>query len=260
LFLTILSFIAFSVLGTMTEKGEAKILGIIILLSLWTVGLALWKALTFLPNEKSVTVDKNTITLNFPLFKKAQTIDFKDINYIRVREGHEKSESIINIKTKENVLGLSEDVVTTNSITSNEWKEIAKEHKLPLIIHRDIEEKVIEKRGLFGTQYLEGDDYYVIRKSFDDKDLQIDLNVWNDYVKRNSKIKALGQEEFINVTEEIQKEPKLQYSLQTEFGNKGLDFFEGLIVTTYEKGKKPVEIEQIADDLRLGFKNIVDIK
>jgi hypothetical protein len=244
----------------MTEKGEEKILGVIIFISLSTIGLALWKALTFLPNEKSVTVDKNTIKLNFPFFKKAQTIDFTNINYIRVREGHERSESTINIKTQENFLGLSEEDVTINSITSNEWRKIATANKLPLIVHHDIEEKVIKKRGLFGTQYLQGDDYYVIRKSFDDRDLKIEFNEWNDYVSRNSRIKALGQEELINVTEEIQKEPKLQYSLQTDFGNKSLDFFEGVIVTTYEKGKKPTEIEQIATDLRLGFKNIVDIK
>jgi len=252
--------VATSVFGTMTEKGKEKILGVIILFSLWTIISAIWKTLTFLPNEKSVTVDKNVITLNFPYFKKTQTIAFGDINYIRVKEGHEKSESIINIKTQENSFGLNEDVVTINSIASNEWREIAKENKLPLIIHHDIEEKVIEKRGLFGSQYLEGDDYYVIRKSFYDKDLKIDLNDWNDYVRMSSTIKALGQEEFINVTEEIQKQPKLQYSLQTSFGNKGLDFFEGVIVTTYEKGKKPTEIEQIATDLRLDFKNGVEIK
>lgn len=254
--LTIVMFIGFSVFGTMTEKGMEKMLGLITLLSFAIIISSLWTSLTVLSNEKSVTIDKNLITVTFPYFKKNQSIDFKDINYIRVKEGHEKSESIINIKTQENSFGINEEVVIINSINSNEWKDIAKGNKLPLIIHHDIEEKIIKKRRLFGTEYLNGDDYYMIRKSFDDKDLKIDLNDWDSYVRSNSTIKILGQEELINVTEEIQNEPKYQYSLQTDFGNKGLDFFEGVIVATYEKGKKPTEIEKIANDLRLDFKTV----
>jgi len=258
--LTIAVFIGLSVFGTMTEKGMQNILGLIILLFLATIISSLWTSLTILSNEKSVAVDKNIITITFPYFKKTQTIDFKDINYIRAQEGHEKSESIINVKTQENSLGLSEEVVIINSINSNEWRDIARQNKLPLIIHHDIEEKLIKKRGLFGTEYLNGDDYYVIRKSFENKDLKIELKDWEDYVNRNTKIKTLGQEEFINVTEDIQKEPKLQYSLETTFGTKSLEFFEGLIAITYEKDKEPNEIEQIANDLKLSFKNIADIK
>lgn len=260
LLLTILSFIAFSAFGTMSEKGEAKTLGIIVLFSSWTVLSALWKALTFLPNEKSVTVDKNMITINFPYLKKAQSIDFNDINYIRAKDGDEKTESVISVKIKETVIGLDEDFVTISSIDSNEWRKIAKEKQLPLIIHQDVEENVKVKKGIFATTYLNGDDYYVIRKNFENEDERIELLHWQAYVRQNNWIRELGPEELINVTEKIQKGPKYQYSIDTKHGVKGLDFVDGQLIATYVKKQDPDEIQRISNDLKLSFKNVTDIK
>ena len=261
LLLTILFYIGFSLFGTMTEKGAAKILGIIGFLALLTIISAIWKSLVALPNEKSVTIGSNSIVINFPYFKKEIRIDFNDLNYIIAKKGHEQSESMISIKTKkENILGMKEDILTINSISSSDWRKIAIDKKLPLIIHHDVEENLIRKKGIFGTTYSDGDDYYIIRKDFDDKSDNIELLDLQNYVKQNKWIKELGPEELINIVEEIQKAPKHQFSIDTMHGTKGLDYFDGQLVATYAKDQIPVEIKKISDELKLNFKNLTELK
>lgn len=260
LLLTILSYIGFSVFGTMTENGKQKIIGIIVVLVILTILTSLWKALSILPNEKSVSIENGSVVITFPYFKKSQQIKFQDINYIRAKNKHKNSESVISIKTNDNFVGLNEDFITINSISSDDWRVIAKERNLPLIIHNDIEERVITKKGLFGTSFHNADNYYVIRKDFEDERKKLELEKWQDYVRQNNWIKELGQEELINVTEDIQKLPKYQYSLDTKYGLKGIDYVEGQLIATYDKDENPVEIERIANDLELDFKNVMDLK
>jgi hypothetical protein len=260
LLLTILSYIGFSVFGTMTENGKQKIIGIIVVLVILTILTSLWKALSILPNEKSVSIENGSVVITFPYFKKSQQIKFQDINYIRAKNKHKNSESVISIKTNDNFVGLNEDFITINSISSDDWRVIAKERNLPLIIHNDIEERVITKKGLFGTSFHNADNYYVIQKDFEDERKKLELEKWQDYVRQNNWIKELGQEELINVTEDIQKLPKYQYSLDTKYGLKGIDYVEGQLIATYDKDENPVEIERIANDLELDFKNVMDLK
>ena len=260
LLLTILTFIGLSVFGTMSDKGSDKIIGMIITLLVLTVGSAIWKALVFLPNEKSITIDNSALTITFSYFKKSITIPFDEINYIRVKENDEKNESVISHKSKENLLGLNEDFEIINSISSTQWREIAKENKVPLIVHQDITEKTKERKGLFGSTYSSGEDYYIIRKNFKNENEKIELQDFIEYARGNDLITELGPEEFINVTKEIQPDPKYQFSLTTKFGTKGLDFIDGQLLATYEKGQNPVEIEKISEDLKLSFKNLNSIQ
>lgn len=123
-----------------------------------------------------------------------------------------------------------------------------------------MKKKSKKRWGLFGPTYLSGDDYYVIKKSFSNEEQKINVDDWNDYVNKSSDIEFLGAEELINITDDIQKDARRQYSLNTDFGFKTLDFFEGQLVATYEKDKQPREIEKITADLKLEFKNVSDIK
>jgi hypothetical protein len=259
LVLTTITYFALSRFGTMTEKGEAKIVSIIILLIIISVLLTAWTMLTGAPREKSITVNENSLTINFPFLKKSKVIPFTDIICIHANRTNNKGEAQIRIKSTENKLGLNEDYEMVTSLKVEDWREIATTKKLPLIINSDIEEKVKKTWGIFGANYLGGDDYYVIKKSFMN-DQKIDLAEWTNYLNKNKKIKFLGTEELINITDDIQKEARRQYSLNTDFGLKTLDFFDGQLVLTYEKDKHPGEIEEITTDLKLEFKNISDLK
>lgn len=258
--LTTVIYVALSVFGTMSEKGSMKLVFAIAFFFLVTVLLTTWTMLNAAPNEKSVTFGSDSLTIDFPLLKKSRTIFFRDIICIHASRTSDKQEALIRIKSQGNNFGLKEDYETITSLEPRDWKEIAVKEQLPLIIHSDIEERVKVKWGIFGPSYLSGDDTYVIKRSFVSEGERIALPVWNDYSSKNTDISFLGVEEFTNVTNDIQKEPRHQYSLRTDFGIKTLDYFEGRLLATYEKGKAPQQIEKIAVDLKLEFKNIFDIK
>jgi hypothetical protein len=244
----------------MPEKAVDKFLvtiGLFTAVTIYGIAIATFKVW---PTEKFVTFNESSMIINYPYLKKNQEIPFTKINYIRIHSSNQYPESQISIKRKENTYGLTEEIVTISSLNSTDWREVSLAYKLPIIIHNDIEERVLEKWGFLGTKYIERNDYYVIKKSFENKDQKIDENVWKDFSKNHGKIKYLGTEELINVSEEIQKGLKHQYSIETEFGVNGIDYFDGMLVTTYEKNKKPTDLERIARDLNSELKNIKDIK
>jgi len=256
LFLTTTTYFILSIFGTMTEKGAAKLVTIIIILLSISVLLTMVTMIKGAPNEKSVTISENSLAINFPFLKKSRIVPFSNIICIHANRTNDKGEAQIRIKSTDKKVGLNEDYEVVTSLKINDWKEIAIKKKLPLIIHSDIEEKVKQKWGIFGPTYLSGDDYYAIKKSFANEDQKINVDELNDYLSKNTSIKFLGIEELINITDDIQKEARRQYSLITDFGVKTLDYFQGQLVATYEKGEKPIEIEKIAADLKLEFKKI----
>lgn len=259
LILTTTIYLILSIFGKMTEKGADKLVTIIIMLLVMSVFLTIVTLIKGAPNEKSVTIGENSLTINFPLFKKNRIVPFNSIICIHANRTNDKGEAQIRIKSIENKLGLNEDYEIVTSLKVEEWREIATIKKLPLIINSDMEEKVRQEWGIFGPTYLSGDDYYVIKKSFMN-DQKIDLAEWTNYLNNNKKIIFLGTEELINITDDIQKEARRQYSLNTDFGLKTLDFFDGQLVVTYEKDKHPIEIEEITTGLKLEYKNISDLK
>lgn len=258
--LTTVVYIGLSVFGTMTEKGSAKFLLTIVVFFIVAALLTIWTMLNAAPNEKAVTIDTNSLTVHYPFLGKDRVIAFSDIICIHANRTNSKGESLIRIKSTEVKFGLNEDYETVTSLNIKEWRETAINKKLPLIINSDIEEKVRSKWSIFGSTYISGDDIYAIRKSFTNDDQKITLTEWTSYTEKNKSIKFLGEEELINVTDDIQKEARRQYSLDTEFGPKTLDYFEGQLVASYEKDKRPKEIEKIVVEMRLEFKNISDIK
>jgi len=258
--LTTIVYIGLSVFGTMTEKGSEKLLLTIVVTFIVAAWLTIRTMLNAAPNEKSVTIDANSLTVHYPFLGKDKVISFSDIICIHANRTNDKGEAVIRIKSTDNKFGLNEDYQIITSLTTKEWRENAINKKLPLIINSDIEEKIKSKQTIFGSTYISGDDTYVIRKSFSKQDQKITLAEWTNYTEKERGIKFLGEEELINVTKDIQKEARHQYSLDTKFGPKTLDYFEGQLVATYEKDNRPKEIEKIVFDMELEFKNISEIK
>lgn len=256
LILTTTTYLILSIFGNMTEKGADKLVMIITMLLIMSVSLTVVTMIIGAPNEKSVTISENELILTFPFLKKNRVVPFSSIICIHANRTSEKSEAQIRIKSTDKKVGLNEDYERVTSLKVNDWKEIAIKKKLPLIINSDIEEKVKQKWGIFGPIYFSGDDYYVIKKSLSNEDQKISIDELNDYLSKNTHIKFLGEEELINITDDIQKEARRQYSLITDFGLKTLDYFQGQLVANYEKGKKPIEIEKMTSDLKLEFKKI----
>jgi len=259
LLLLIIFFITFSITTEIPETAVGKFLvtiGLFTAVTIYGIVMATFKVW---PNEKSVTFNESSMTINYPYLKKNHEIPFTEINYIRIHSSNQYPESQISIKRKENTYGLTEEIATISSLNSDDWREVALHYKLPVIIHNDIEERVFKKWGFFGTKYLERNDYYVIKKSFDNKDQKIDENLWREFSNTHDKIKYLGTEELINVSEDIQKDVKHQYSIETEFGVNGIDYFDGMLVITYEKNKKPNDLEIIARGINSELRNINDI-
>jgi len=238
-----------------TDKivNTAMFTGVIILcvLLLEIFYMMLW----FLPKEKSVTIDRDSLTIVYPYFKKRRNIPFRDIVSIKVNQLNSKNESVLTIKSDQIDSMIGEDWITIHSIAPSEWKEIALSKGLPLILSIEIEEKVITKWGVLFPNTL-GDDGYIIQRDFQNNELKISDRLFLAYVSTNSSLTFLGVEELINVHDQI---PSLHCSIKTNYGLKPLYFFDGKLSVDYEQGKSPTEIEQIALDLKAQYKSVEDI-
>jgi hypothetical protein len=100
----------------------------------------------------------------------------------------------------------------------------------------------------------------VVRKNLDNREIKIDESEWVRYASTNSNIKLLGQEERLNWKDNEGPQAPIQYTLNTIFGTKSLDFMDGQLGISYEKGKTPTEIIQISKDLNCEYENIMGVK
>lgn len=151
LVLTTIMYFILSTFGTMTEKGSTKFLMTIAGLLIISTIIIVWTMLTVAPNEKSVTINENSLTINFPFFKKGKVILFSEIICIHVNRTDDKGEAQIRIKSTDTKFGLNEDYEVVTSLKTKDWKELATKKKLPLIINSDIEEKKQKEVGTLRT-------------------------------------------------------------------------------------------------------------
>jgi hypothetical protein len=233
------------------ERFFLPVFGVIILIAFIIV---LYLTLKVLPKEKSVTIDKDSIIVTYPYIKKTIIIDFSKLISIQVNILNKENRSELNF-TSDKKDSMSEDCIIIQSISPTEWKEIAVSNRLPLILSKEIEESVNVKQTLLSKKFI-GDNYYVIQKDFDNKALKISEQEFSDYTSKHDFIKLLGKEELFNIPTEIQESCKIHYSLSTDFGQKSLCYNAGVLIASYEKDKRPIEIEKIASDLNSQYKNI----
>lgn len=210
-------------------------------------------------NEKSVEINENSLTIDYPFPKPKREILFKEIDFIKYNKLSNRNEARIGIKKDKNEFGMDYELIEVNSVDLSTWKTLSDKKQISLAIGYELEDKPVVKVGLLAPRFAL-DDIYVVRKNMDNREIKIDESEWTRYASTNSKIKFLGQEERLNWKDNEEPRAPIQYTLSTTFGTKSLDFMDGQLGIAYEKGKTPTEIIQISKDLNCEYKNIMDVK
>lgn len=211
------------------------------------------------PNEQSVEIKENLLTIDYPFPKPKREILFKEIDFIKYNMLSNRNETWIGIKKDKDKFGMDYELIEINSVDLSTWKTLSDKKQIPLAIGYELEDKPELKVGLLAPRFT-FDDIYVVRKNMDNREIKIDESEWTRYASTNSKIKFLGQEERLNWKDNEGPQAPIQYTLSTTFGTKSLDFMDGQLGIAYEKGKTPTEIVQISNDLNCEYKNIRDVK
>lgn len=254
-----ITFFTLGQLGYMKIKVAQTIATLTGLISITSI----YKFLVFLlkiePNEKSVEIHENSLTIEYPFPKRKRVIEFTQIDFIKYDKLSNNNKVSVGVKQDKSEFGMDFEFIELSSIDLQTWTALSDKKKIPLLIGYDIESKPIIKWG-FLVPRIELDDVYVIRKNIANREIKIDESEWTSYVSTNSKIKFLGRVERINWKNDDNSTPEIQYALDTSFGIKSLDFIDGQIGVAYQKGKSPIEIMKIARDLTCEYKDIMDIK
>jgi hypothetical protein len=216
--------------------------GIFFLSGLSTLGL-LW--LKFIPNEQSLSIDEFQITLIYPKPKKNIEIPLSEIRHIVFNKLSHNNEATIESKGKDQNLlkmGLAFESHFVNSLSEENWKQIACEYGFELIVTYDLD--------------LEANkDIYIIQKE-DKEDSRITKSEFQRLLSQKPEIKLLGIQEYIDSSRNKDLEPMEQYSFETQYGKESFDFVQGKIAVSYSKGKSPEEVVNLTESMGWTYRKL----
>jgi hypothetical protein len=205
--------------------------------------LFLW--LKFIPNEELVVIEKLHLTLVYPTPKKNIKIPLLEIRHVVFNKLSHTNEATIESKGKDQDLlkmGIDFESHFVNSLSEENWKQVASEYGLELIITYDLDTG-------------EDKDIYIIQKE-DIENSKITRSDFQQLLSLQTNIGLLGIQEYINLSINKDLEPMEQYSIETQYGKESLDFVQEKIAVTYTKGKSPKEIKELTKLMEWTFKKL----
>lgn len=217
--------------------------------------IVIW--LTFkISYQTSVEVNSKAIVVKYKGLTEADELLFSNVELITAWVGSKSNLSSVVYKNTDGEI----DYASIDSINSQDWRKIALQHNLPLLLSPDEGQGSFLWSGILRFINLSIDDTYFLAKDLTFKGEKIELEQLNSYVNGQKHIRYLGKDELINVPGEVQEEPFYHYIITTVYGNKQMIFSpsKGLLEISYRKDIRPIEIMKLAQDLGANYINVLD--
>ena len=231
--IAVISIIVAIFLQPINSKFSIFIVGVSIFFILTYKYTIITDWLKFTPNEISVDINIDNLTISYPKPKDNLIIPFSKLKSVTYNKlSHNQEASIMFEQSDESLkkLGLDFDQANINSLTEKEWESAALKYGFSLTIAFELDSST-EK------------DIYLIEKELN-SDNRIPKDELQTLIKNSKEIQYLGTQVYYNTKDKEHFEPMEQYSFETQHGVETFDIIQGKIVISYSKNQRPKELDQ----------------